>query len=395
MHNRLLTVRGGSLLLMAAVLSLAVTCAPAAPVPTPTPAKPQATAPTPAKAPAAAPTPAAPAAPAPTKAPVATPQAKGPSAADFFRGKTVELVVMYGAGGNVDFAARAFASQWQQVAGGSMIVRNRAGGGGLDGINFVFDAEPTGLTLGFGLRGPIAANQILKVQGVRYDIGKMSWIGDFSRDPVSFAVGTNQPYTSMDDLRPVSGLVFGTTTPRGAGALGGALVAELFQLKDARVVPGYASSAEVLLAVERGEVQGYAFSTSTVRSGVDKGTNKVPFVTLDFERDATFPNTPTIVELLRPTGQQEQALRILVPIVDQSRVVYGPPGIPEDRLQFVRQSFDKIMESAAFRATLAPQYPVWTGSRKGDDAATEIRKLAALPAEDIATFDQMTSRYIK
>ncbi|MBI4320531.1 MAG: hypothetical protein HY675_18735 [Chloroflexi bacterium] len=393
------------LLLSAIILALAIACAPVAPARAPATAEPPAAP----KAPAKAEAPATPKAPAKVEAPAAiasptaakpqpaaaTPQAKVVSAADFYKDKTVTLVVPYGAGGGTDFGARTIASYWPEVAGGAMIVRNRPAGGGLEGMNAAYEAKPDGLTLGFGITGIIVSHQLFQEPGVKYDVSKINWIGDFGREKVGLSVSAQSPYRSMDDVRNASGLKFGALSPRAVGALGAALAIELFGLKDARVVPGYSSTAEVEVAMARGEMQGQTTQCATLREAAAKGFAKPPFVALDFERCEVYPETPAVPELIQLSPSQEKGLRIFVSMMDVSKVVYGPPGLPEDRVQFLREAFNKLMGMRPVQTQLKLRFQMEGGHRNGKDVTAEVQKLLAIPRQDIVSFDEMTNRHIK
>ncbi|MBI4317028.1 MAG: hypothetical protein HY675_00950 [Chloroflexi bacterium] len=385
-------------LLLSSVLAA---CAQAAPTPTPAPKAPAAATPAPAKAPAQAATPAPAKAPAQAatpapKAPAATPQASADSGAAFFKDKQITLWVPHGPGGGTDYAGRQLAAAWPALTGGQMIVRNREGAGGIDGWNYIFGEKPDGLNIGISVTGPMISGQLLASPGVRYDIGKMTWIGDFAPEPVGFTVGLNSPYKSMDDLRKVENLTFPTDSPRGAVAQAGALLAEFFQLKGAKVVPGFAGTAEMQLALGRGEVHGYSAGPQVLQTGIDKGVHGQPLVIMDFKRSPNFPNVPAVTELVKLTPQQEQTLRIFVSIGDQSKPIFAPPAMPQDRLLYLRQSFNKMIEYPAFRDPVMKRFVAWKGEfRKGEDLTAHIQNLLTIPKDELTKYDEMVKKYIK
>ncbi|MBI4320518.1 MAG: hypothetical protein HY675_18670 [Chloroflexi bacterium] len=384
---------GFALLMIVVAVSLIAACASPAPTPTPAPAKAPAPAAAPTSAPAKAPAPAPTAAP--TKAPAATPVAKADTGAEFYKGKTVNLIVTYGAGGGTDAAGRILANAWKEYTGGTMLVRNMAAAGGLEGMNAVGQAKPDGLTLGFSITGPITNFQVFEEPGVKYDVAKMTWIGDFGMEPIGLSVASGLPYETMDDLRKAEGLKLGALGIRAAGGQGGGLAIELFGLKGAKVVSGYASTAEVQLALGRGEMHGYTFPSGTLQAGMDKKVNKAPVVMLDFKRADAFPNTPAVPDLMRLSPDQETLLKIFASIMNQSKVVFGPAGIPDDRVLFLRQTFSKMMESKSLVEDLKKRYPVWTGYRKGDVVAAGIREVMTLPKDVRAKYDEAIMRHVQ
>jgi tripartite-type tricarboxylate transporter receptor subunit TctC len=107
------------------------------------------------------------------------PSASAEDAAQFYANNVTVAVVPYGAEGGVDFAARLFASYWSDVTGGSMIVKNKTGGGGLVGTNFAYNAKPDGKTIGTGILGAtVLAPALLKESGVQFDVQKIQWFPD-------------------------------------------------------------------------------------------------------------------------------------------------------------------------------------------------------------------------
>ncbi|MBI4320883.1 MAG: hypothetical protein HY675_20515 [Chloroflexi bacterium] len=323
------------------------------------------------------------------------PQPKAESAADFFKGKTISLVVPYGAGSTTDSGARIFASSLEEVTGSSVVVTNKAGGGGLDAWNSVYAAKPDGLSLVFGVTGPVPMFQMFEEPGVRYDTAKITWIGSFAWQPSALSIAAALPYKSMDDLRKSEGLIFGGSGKRAGPVLGAGLIIEFFELKGAKIVHGYASPAEIQLAMGRGEVQALISTPGSVRDGVTKGFAKPPFVILDFKRTDAFPDAPTLPEVLKLSSEQERILRVFASIVDQSRVVFATPGIPEDRVVFLRESFDKIMEKPDFLQQIQKFYTPWTGATKGKDLGVEMQKIMAVPKQEITKIDEIVNRYVK
>ncbi len=336
-------------------------------------------APTPAPAPAPAPKPAPAPAPKPTPAPV--------SAADFFKDNTVTLIPTYGAGGGTDFAARLFASYWSEVTDGVMVVKNKSGAGGLLGANYVYAAEPDGLTIGITEYGAVLTGPtIFEEPGVEFDIMKLSYIGFMCEDPYGLVVALDSPYNSIEDLQKVDGVKFSSSARRAGATLGGALACDIFGLKDGIVVTGYPGSTDMLLAVVRGEVDAVVINSAVIRSQVDKGFAKLPLVMINDKRSDWFPDTPAITELAELTPIQEKGL-MMFKAIKGGKPIFAPPGVPEDRLQFMRDAFDQIMTNEAFLRQAKLRWVVWAEPTSGEEIAAEIAKLMEISKEDIAKID--------
>src|SRR5436190_23880385 len=103
--------------------------------------------------------------------------------ADFYKGKTVTYIVATPPGGGYDFWGRLVAEYMQKyLPGSTFVVKNMPGAGHLIGANTIYASRADGLTLGTFTTGLIY-NQIVKLDGVQFDLEKMSWIGKASSDP--------------------------------------------------------------------------------------------------------------------------------------------------------------------------------------------------------------------
>ena len=105
--------------------------------------------------------------------------------ADFYKGKTVTYIVATGPGGGYDTYGRLVAEYMQKhLPGSTFVVRNMPGAGHLVGANAIYASRPDGLTIGTFNTGLIY-NQLIGLEGVKFDLTKMSWIGKAGADPAS------------------------------------------------------------------------------------------------------------------------------------------------------------------------------------------------------------------
>src|SRR5688572_6832525 len=124
-------------------------------------------------------------------------------AAQTFQGKTVTIVVGYKAGGGYDATARLLARHLPKYLPGkpTVIVQNMPGANSIIAANHMYNvAKPDGLTIGtFNRNLPIA--QLLKVEGVKYDITKFQWVGSAANESTILAIRNDLPYKTFDELR--------------------------------------------------------------------------------------------------------------------------------------------------------------------------------------------------
>lgn len=313
------------------------------------------------------------------------------SAADFFKNKTVTLIVDSKPGGDKDFVARAFASRWSNVAGGRMMVRNEDGGGGTVATNLVYGAKPDGLTLGSGQLNSMLTSVLLAGAAVRYDITKFSWIGRVCSEPYGFEIGMASRYKTLEDLKKGKRIKFVTSDPESPTAMALALIIDIFGL-DATITPGF-RSADRGLAASRGEVDGFVENSSIARGNVEKGFVQPPFFVVSTERSAWFPNTPALTELINLSPEQERALKLFVSL-EASKDFYGPPDLPEDVLQLLRHEyFDKIAAMPVFKEMVGRVFTVWAEPVQGEKVVEIAKAGMKSSKEDIAWFKKQVRKY--
>ena len=121
--------------------------------------------------------------------------------AEFFKGKTVTYIVATAPGGGYDPYGRLVAEYMQKyLPGSTFVVKNMPGAGHLIGANAIYAAKPDGLTIGTFNTGLIY-NQLIGLDGVKFDLTKMSWIGKAASDPRVIACAEHSPIKTFEDLR--------------------------------------------------------------------------------------------------------------------------------------------------------------------------------------------------
>jgi tripartite-type tricarboxylate transporter receptor subunit TctC len=193
-----------------------------------------------------------------------------------FEGKTITIVVGFKAGGGYDRVARVLARHIPKYLPGNpnVIVQNMPGANSITAANHVYAvAKPDGLTIGTFNRNLILA-QLTNVRGVKFDQTKFAWIGSAASESTILAVRSDLPYQSFDELRK-SGrtLIIGATGP-GANTYDFPLLLKEFLGVDLKIVSGYSSSADIMLAIERKEVDARAGSYTSIRPFVDRGLGR-------------------------------------------------------------------------------------------------------------------------
>jgi tripartite-type tricarboxylate transporter receptor subunit TctC len=272
--------------------------------------------------------------------------------APFYEGKTVRIVVGFSPGGTYDVWARLMAHHMSKHVPGSpsFVVQNMTGGGSMVAANHVYTvAKPDGLT--FGLVTPaLYIEQLAGRNEVQHDWLKLSYVGSPERTARIFYIRA-AGYKSIEDIRKAA-------EPPKCGATGAGtasyywpkLLADTFGFK-LSIVPGYQGASDVNLAIEKGEmhcwggtVQAY-FGSEPGRSWAKTGFVRV-LVQGGQKRDARLADVPTVWELMEKhkTSEVTKGLaKVLLAPDDLGRPLFGPPGIPTDRIKVLREGFIRMM----------------------------------------------------
>ena len=273
--------------------------------------------------------------------------------AEFYKGKTVDLMVGYSAGGGYDVYARMIARYMGKHIPGNptVVVKNMDGAGSLRLANALYHALPKdGTVFGTVARGA-AFDPLLGNKAAQFDASKFSWIGS-ANDEVSVCVAWNTSgITKIEDLYNKE-LVVGGTGPSADTDQFPRIVNGVLGTK-MKIVTGYPGGNEVGLAMERGEVQGRCgWSWSSVKSTHQKWLDEKKFtilVQLALDKHPDLPDVPLIINLAK-TDVQRQILKLIFARQVMGRPFVGPPNIPADRAEALRSAFMATMKDKDFLA---------------------------------------------
>jgi tripartite-type tricarboxylate transporter receptor subunit TctC len=309
--------------------------------------------------------------------------------ADFYRGKTVTIIVGYAPGGGYDTTARLVAKHLGShlPAQPNVIVENMDGAGSLIAANHLYKvARPDGLTIGLFNEQQIL-NQATGADGVQFDARRFGWIGSALKNTPLCSIRADSPYKNGNDLlrQDLPPLVLGGTGPGANTDDFPKLLTAVFGM-NIKLVSGYRGSAEIRLATETKEVDGLCWSLEALEAGAPSWL-ETQFVTIpiyqasqpDSALEARFP-TARRAEDLAKSDQERQLIRAANAPGEFSRPFVAPPGVAAERLQALRAAYKATMEDPAFladaqqaRLTIAPTF--------GDDTARIANQVLDLPPE--------------
>ncbi len=274
--------------------------------------------------------------------------------ADFYSGKNVQLVIGYAPGGGYDIYARALARHMARHIPGnpSIVVQNMPGAGSIKAANYLYNIAPKdGTAFGGFSRGAFLDPLLGRGDGVQYVAAKYGWLGSISNEVGVCAFRSDSGIATWRDMQTKS-YVIGST---GAGAdsdVFPTVLRKMFGLP-MKVVTGYHSAADVVLAITRKEVDGRCgWSWSSMMAWnkdlyQSKGINVA--LQLASQKLAELPDTPSILEVARDPDQQS-ALKLILSRQMMARPYVAPPGIPPGRLAALRAAFDATMTDPEFLA---------------------------------------------
>ena len=260
----------------------------------------------------------------------------------FYEGKAVTILI--GAKtGSLEIAAQIVAHHLGKYLPGKpvVIIQHMPGAAHLLATNNVFNvAKPDGLTV-LASNPNVAIAQLSKLEQVRFDVRKFLWLGSSGADGVAFSVRSELPYKTFEELKKADReLVAGTTGP-GYNAHDFPLLLKEFAGLKLKLVAGYPANSDVLLAVERKEVDTWSALATTIKLAADRGVVR-PLVR---GRVATpgFENLPVDEDLATSAlGKSLMAIKSIPLAIGRAFAV--PPATPAERVALLRDALAKALK---------------------------------------------------
>ena len=290
--------------------------------------------------------------------------ARADAVADFYAGRNVTLLIGYSPGGGYDAYARLLARYLgNHIPGQPTIVpQNMPGAGSLTLANYLYNVAPKdGTVFGTIARG-MAMEPLLSGRGTRFDARAFSWIGSLNHE-VSLCVSWHtSDVKTMSDLFTHELIVGGT----GSGSDTDVFPLVMRNLLGARIrlISGYPGGNDILLAMERGEVEGrcsWSWSTLSAQrpEWVEEGKINL-LVQLALAKHPELPDVPLVTEFAR-SDDERMALELIFSRQVMGRPYAAPPNIPTPRLEALRAAFaattadpEFLREAAALELEVNP-----------------------------------------
>ncbi len=304
------------------------------------------------------------------------------SVADFYRGKTISIVVGSDVGGGYDLNARVLAHHLGRHVPGNpaVIVQNKPGASSLAATNYVYELAPKDGTVIAEPQRPIPFPTLFVDGPVRYDVRKIQWLGSTMHELGLVVAWHTAPQQTIADVFRTPMLIGGngpvTDTEIFPRALNRILGAQF------KIVSGYPGQAQIVLAMERGEIQGTGnWSWSDIAKGHpdwvrDKKVRLL--LQLDLKKSAELPDVPLIMDLAR-TDEERELFELLVGMKALGRPYFVAPEVPQERAAALRTAFMETMQDPDFLAE-ATQALGAIDPVSGTDMQRIVTRVYATPA---------------
>ena len=304
----------------------------------------------------------------------------GNAVADFYRDKKVNILIGVNVGGGYDLEARLIARFISAYIPGNptVVPQNVIGAGGLRMANQLYAVAPRdGTNLGM-FPNTLIALQAVGGEGVQYHAERFAWLGTLSTSPITLAVRGSAGVRSIDDLKSRT-ISVAASTP-GAITYTYPFLANKVIGLNLKIVTGYQGTSEMIIALQRGEVDAVVNSWSSWKSMYPTWPKDGTInVVLQSDPKAEDLAVPSIGELAK--SADDQALVNLVLAGDQlGKPLAMTPDAPKDRLQAMRDAYARTVKDPEFLAT-AEKARIEVAPVFGDRLQTIIDKvLASSPA---------------
>ena len=277
--------------------------------------------------------------------------ARAQSVEEFYRGRSITVLVGFTAGGGYDLYARLLGRHMGRYIPGNptMVVQNMPGAGSMKATQYIYGVAPKdGLTLATVSRGMVTEPLL---NAANFDPTRLTWLGTITSETSVCATWKTSPVKSWDDM-------FKREFSLGGSAVGAdpdtfaLIMRNVFGAK-VKLVTGYPGGNDINLAMERSEVDGRCgWSWTSLKSQKQWLPNINVLVQFNLEKNADLPDVPVALERAA-SDEQRQVLRLLIAGQYVGRPFFSSPDIPADRKAALRAAFDATMKDPQFVADAA------------------------------------------
>jgi tripartite-type tricarboxylate transporter receptor subunit TctC len=309
--------------------------------------------------------------------------AQAQSVADFYRGKTVTIVVSTSTGGGYDTMARAIARHIGRLIPGNpqVVVRNMPGAGGITAVNWLYNAAEKDGTIAGLVQNGTPLEPLFGTKEARYDATRFNWLGTPSYEVSMVLLWHTVPVNTVEDLKTREtnmGASGANSTPAFYTRLLNATLGTRMKL-----IVGYPGQNDAFLAMERGELDGYpsVFYSALTSTRPNWLRDKLAKAIVQYgpARLAELPGVPFAPDLLT---NEDDKLLMQAAFAPQAlgRPLLLPPDVPADRVAAMRKALADTFSDAAFKADAERIGLIVNAPQTGEELQQVIAKAYATPS---------------
>ncbi|MPZ72570.1 MAG: hypothetical protein GEU74_04960 [Nitriliruptorales bacterium] len=305
-----------------------------------------------------------------------------------FEGETITFVVPFSPGGGYDSYARMVAPFLEEQLGATVVVENQDGAGGLLAINNLVAAEPDGTRIaimnGVGAGGAAIAES----ESAQFKLEDLSYIGRLGASNHLFVTAADSEFETFDDVLAADGFRIGSTGPGAADYVNAYVMDQAFDM-NAEIITGFEGSEENELAVTRGDVDGMTGDFDSRIKAIEEGDHR-PLAIFSEEADENLPDVPPIMDFEFPDEGARDLMLSNIDLLELGRPVVAPPGVPEERLQALREALDNAVADPDLQAEAEKQgRPI--NYLDGDELEALVQKVNESPDHFVEAMKQAYS----
>ena len=305
--------------------------------------------------------------------------------ADFYKGKTLSIVVGSDAGSGYDAYARLVSRHIAKHISGApnIIVQNHPGAGSVTMANQLANAGAKDGTVIGAPQSSVAFERLLHLltpggKSANFDATKLNWLGTAAQD--TFVVlGWHKSKVSTAEDMMTKEFVIGTSGPNTDGSLIVAVMNKMLGTK-IKLINGYNGTAPQLLALERGEIDGSSMAYSTVltlRPNLHRDKQITVLLQIGRAKHPDLQDVTLLSDLMK-SDEDRAILSVIFDKYQMGRPFFAPPGVPQERVELLRKAFDDAMKDPALIAEAA-QLHLELSPLPGKEVQSLIERLYATP----------------
>jgi tripartite-type tricarboxylate transporter receptor subunit TctC len=308
------------------------------------------------------------------------------SVADFYKGKTVRMVVGIAVGSGYDVNARLLARHLGNHIPGNpvVVVQNQPGAGSVTMTAQLQSQGPfDGTVIGAAFGGMPTIPLLQPASAARIEPTKLLWIGNTNKETHVSYVWHTSPVQTLEQLKTRE-LITGAQAP-GSSQYDFPPVAKALLGLKFKVVAGYGSTSKINLAMESGEIHAGIAAWTTLKTLQSKWLEEKKVKVLAqwaLRPNPELPGVPNIFDLAK-TEADRDAFRLVMARLDIGRPFFVPPGTPADRVAALRKAFDDTMKDPAFLAE-AKKLKIDIDPMTGAQLAALVEQVSKTPAATVA-----------